>query len=334
MLDVITIGTAARDVFLKSKLFKVLRDPEHLPKLGFATGEAECFALGSKIEIEDAEVAVGGGAANTAVTFARYGLKTGALIRLGADAPGSEIIASLGDERVMPIAIRDPKRRTAYSTILLSPNGERTILVYRGASESLTKKEIPFGKLAAQWAYIAPGGIPFPAMQGIIAALKRNNTLIALNPSKQYLALPKSKLHAMLNDADIVFVNREEASRVTGVSYDDVRGIFKKFDDIVPGIAVMTDGKKGAYVSDGQTLFSSPAFRDKTFADSTGAGDAFSSAFVIGIMKTRSIEEAIRMGMANSASVVAHIGAQEGILHKKDYAQKRWQKLSIKTTKL
>ncbi|MDO8557475.1 MAG: carbohydrate kinase family protein [Candidatus Jorgensenbacteria bacterium] len=334
MFDIITIGTATRDVFLKSKLFKILRAKKHLEKLGFITGEAECFALGSKIEIEDAEITVGGGATNTAVTFARYGLKTASLIRIGNDPSGDEITSSLKKEKIEAFVVRDAKRRTAYSTILLSSGGERTILVYRGASESLEEREVPFSKLNAKWAYIAPGGISFPVIEKIVATLKKNNTFIAFNPSKHYIALPKAKLHKILHEVDIVLVNREEASRITGVSYENTRGIFKKFDDIVPGIAVMTDGKKGAFVSDGSNIFESPAFHKEKFIDSTGAGDAFSSAFVVGIMKTKSIEEAIRMGMANSASVVEYVGAQKGILHKREYHDARWKKLAIKVNKL
>ena len=267
MFDIITIGTATRDVFLKSRLFKVLHDPKHLKKLGFTTGEAECLALGSKIEVDDMAVTVGGGAANTAVTFTRYGLETAALIRVGNDSAGDDIAETLKREKVKLYAIRDKNNPTAYSTILLSHNGERTILVYRGASESLEEREVPFSKLKAKWAYIAPGGISFPVMEKIIATLKKNNTFIAFNPSKHYIALPKAKLHKILHEVDIVLVNCEEASRITGVHYENTRGIFKKLDDIVPGIAVMTDGKKGAFVSDGSEIFESPAFDNKKFVE-------------------------------------------------------------------
>ena len=50
--DVITIGTATMDVFLTSRFFKVLKDRKHLEKIGFFVGEAQCFALGSKMEID------------------------------------------------------------------------------------------------------------------------------------------------------------------------------------------------------------------------------------------------------------------------------------------
>ena len=132
------------------------------------------------MEIENATETVGGGATNAAVAFARFGLRTASLIRVGSDAPGNEIIASLKRENITPIAVRDAERRTAYSTILLSRGGERTILVYRGASEFLKKDEVPFGTLKTRWAYIAPGGIPFPTTSAIAATLFGNYLLALL----------------------------------------------------------------------------------------------------------------------------------------------------------
>ena len=51
--DVITIGTATRDVFLQSPLFKgEIKNPAELKKLGIYAEEATCFGLGSKIGID------------------------------------------------------------------------------------------------------------------------------------------------------------------------------------------------------------------------------------------------------------------------------------------
>ena len=69
MFDVITIGTAAKDTFLISRFFKILKDSKHLKKFDFPTGEAQCFALGGKIELDNQVIATGGGATNAAVTF-------------------------------------------------------------------------------------------------------------------------------------------------------------------------------------------------------------------------------------------------------------------------
>ena len=66
--DIITIGSATRDIFMKSEQFKIVEDKS------FATGQGECFALGSKIEIKDIVFASGGGGTNTAVTFFQHRL--------------------------------------------------------------------------------------------------------------------------------------------------------------------------------------------------------------------------------------------------------------------
>lgn len=329
MFDVITIGTATRDIFLRSSLFKTLHDPKHLEKLGFKTGEAECFALGSKLEVEKPVFTVGGGAANAAVTFARQGLKTAALIKIGDDALGKEIVRGLKEEKITPLPMVDKKEGTSYSTILLTPQGERTILVYRGASEDLEKKEVPFRKLKAKWAYIAPGGINFLLMQEIVMHLKRQGTQIAMNPSKNYLKLGAERLKGLLKWLDVVIMNREEASLLTGMRYENERGIFKKFDGLIDGIAVMTDGPNGSKVSDGSYLYSAGIFREKKLVDRTGAGDAFGSGFVAGFIERNDIHYALRLATANAASKVEQIGAQTGLLHKKDLNQSRFKYLDL-----
>src|SRR3989344_9575939 len=100
MLDGVTVGTATRDVFLRSRLFKTVHDPKHLERLGFPTGEAQCFALGAKVEVERPLVSVGGGAANAAGTFARQGVKAAALFKIGKDENGRAVLGDLRKERV------------------------------------------------------------------------------------------------------------------------------------------------------------------------------------------------------------------------------------------
>ena len=101
--DIITIGTATRDVFLTSPLFKVLTDVAHLKKIGFPTGEAQCFALGGKVEIDAPVLTTGGGATNAAVTFGRQGFKAACLAKIGDDAIAGDVEAELVKEGVKTI---------------------------------------------------------------------------------------------------------------------------------------------------------------------------------------------------------------------------------------
>lgn len=104
-----TIGSATRDVFLESSLFKVLNDPVHLKKIGFPTGEAQCFALGSKIEVDKPVLTIGGGAANAGVTFVRQGFSTSSFVRVGDDQNGKAILEDLRSEKITPLLIKDKK---------------------------------------------------------------------------------------------------------------------------------------------------------------------------------------------------------------------------------
>ena len=271
----------------------------------------------------------GGGAANAATTFARQELKTGALIRVGADAFGDAIVDHLRHERITPFAVRDTHVGTGYSTILLTPGGERTILVYRGASEGLAKNEVPFRKLSARWAYVAPGTTPFPVMREILASLKARGTKLAFNPSKSYLSLGDMKTKELFGMLDVVIMNREEASYLTGVAYKNERGLFKKLDQLTPGVAVMTDGPNVALVSDGKYLYKAGIFKEKKLVDRTGAGDAFGSGFVAGLLQKNDITYALRLAAANATSVVESVGAEEGILTKRAFGEKRWKYLDL-----
>lgn len=341
MFDVITIGTATQDIFLKSKYFKVIQDKNHLKKIGFPTGEAQCFALGGKIEIEEPIITTGGGATNSAVTFARQGLKTASLIKVGDDSAGKNILEELKRENIEPLIVTNGDKSTAYSVILLSPEGERTILVYRGASETLKIKDVPLEKFASRWAYISPGGIDFEIIEKIFDYLYKNNVLIAFNPSRPYLELGIDKLKALFGQSRVVLLNREEASFLTGIDYDKESEIFKKIDDITPGIAVMTDGSNGAFVSDGRQIYKSGVFNPKEIIDRTGAGDAFGSGFVAALIhkgescdknvcRSDNIEYAIRFGTVNADSVIRQIGAKAGILNKEEVENnKKWQKIEV-----
>ena len=361
MFDIITIGTATRDVFLTSKLFKVIKDPEHLKKIGILTGEAECFALGSKIEIEKPIFTTGGGAANAAVTFARQGLKTASLMRLGKDPEAESILKELKKEKVFVFPVFDKNLSTGYSAILLSPNGERTILAYRGASHNLKATEIPFDKISARggsppkadapmehasggksrWAYISPGNIPFPTLLKIYSHLEKQNTLIAINPSKYLIEMGIKKLEPILSKSKVVILNREEASYLTKTKYQNEKGIFERLDKAVLGIAVMTDGPKGVIVSDGRKIYQAKTFKNKKVVDRTGAGDSFGSGFVCGLISRKekcdknkcapaNIAYAIQLGAANATSNLEKIGATEGLLTKNDFEKNpRWKTLKI-----
>lgn len=329
MYDVVTIGTATRDVYITSPSFKALKDPKHLEALGFPTGEAECLALGAKIDIEAPVFTMGGGALNSAVTFSRLGFKTAASFKVGNDEFGEVLVSQLKNEKVSSIVSRDASVGTAYSTILLNPNGERTVLAYRGASGAIRNRDIVFRKLKARWAYVVSGHMPLTLLTSLVEHLGKNGTRVAFSPSRYHVEMGVKKLRPILKYVQAVFMNREEAALFTKEEYKHEKLIFRKLDEAIQGISIMTDGAEGSLVSDGRYLYRARTFKEKKLVDRTGAGDAFGAGFVAGLMRDKDVPYALRLASANATSVVERIGASEGVLTLKEFQNKRWQYLDL-----
>lgn len=345
MFDIITIGTATRDVFLRSPLFKgEIKDQKELKKMGIHTEEATCFGLGSKIGIEEPIMEIGGAAINAAVTFAKQGFKTAAFFKIGNDEAGKSIIEKLKAEKIVNLGVIDKKVKTAFSTILLSPDSERTILTYRGASKTIKGSEIPFNKFKSKWVYISPSNMNFGLVMKIVNHFHNQKSLIAINPSGAMIKMGIKKLAPVFKKTKVLILNREEAAYLAEMDYNNKEGIFKKIDEVVGGIFVMTDGEKGAWISDNLNIYRIDNFKNKKRIDKTGAGDSFGSGFVSGLIvkneeckkgfcAANNITYAARLASANAASNVEQIGAETGILTKKEFeTDKRWEKLNIKIT--
>src|SRR3989344_433442 len=319
--DIITFGSAAQDIHLKSKSFKILKNEDD-----FQTGEGICLALGSKINVEDVIFLSGGGGTNTAATFAKQGFKTAFCGGIGADISGLEIIRELRHLRVdTRFVVKKKEKHTNTSVIISSIGDDRTILVYRGASDAMSIKDMNLKKIKkAKWFYLAPlSGSLCDSFGEIIDFAKANNIKVAINPSMQQLSLPHEQLKNILQKVDILFLNQEEASHLTGIPFQQESEIFKKIDEICPGVAVMTKGGEGTVVSDGKYLYSALPRADRKIVDTTGAGDSFAAGFLSEyIRQNGDIEKAIQLGLANSEANLTEVGAKTGLLDKNSEFQR------------
>lgn len=125
---------------------------------------------------------------------------------------------------------------------------------------------------------------------------------------------------------------------MTGKSTGDFAELAKAIHQHGPKIVVITDGPNGSYASDGTNVWSMRNYPDpKPPFERTGAGDAYTSTFVAGLIYSDGdVKTAMQWGPINSMSVVQKVGAQEGLLSKpkleaylkdapKDYAPKEYR---------
>ncbi len=312
MYDVITIGSATRDVFMRSRQIRIMKDAT------FSTGEAECVALGSKIDIEEILFETGGGATNTAVGFRRQGLRTSFVGRIGkSDGRGREVLRELEHEGVdTSLVVRDPRYMTAYSVLLLTQRGERTALVYRGASAEFKRSEMPWARMTAPWLYVTAVGGNLPLIRDIFAFAARKKVKVAWNPGAAELAAGYRLLMPFMRRASMVLLNREEA--VGLYSMDIKRGVdaFKKLCTEIPGMLVVTDGVNGAYACRGGEKYHAGIHRINV-VDTTGAGDAFGCGFIGTYIRSHGdVVRSLQFATANAESVLRTIGAKTGLLNR------------------
>lgn len=309
--DVITFGSAIRDVFLESRGFKRVAVKQ------FGSQGAECFPFGGKVEVDRVTFDTGGGGANSACTFASLGFKTAVVSRLGNDGVGRIIRDRLCLAGVDDIFLTiDKSLVTGYSTILLSPSGERTALIHRGAARVFNTNHVPWSKLSSKWFYISSVGGNLFFLRRIMRRAKEAGARAAWNPGSLEIGKGLSNLEVILRRCDYFQVNLEEAAKLTKQTYDRLDRIFDRLEDIGAPTTVITDGERGAYMlSGGKRMFASVPPHE--CVNATGAGDAFGSGFVAGLLKySGDVEAAFRLAVLNGASVVCEMGAQRGLLKK------------------
>ncbi|MEM4268118.1 MAG: carbohydrate kinase family protein [Candidatus Woesearchaeota archaeon] len=303
MFDIITVGSATVDVFAHTE--------SELIKIKSIEGEEELIAYpsGSKILIKNIDFQTGGGGTNTAVGFARLGLKTAFIGRLGRDSNAKLVLSELKKEKVTFLG-QQGNGFTGYSIVLDSIEEDRTILAFKGENNNLgfPKKE----RLLTRWFYFSSMvDKSFKTQESISMFAKKRGIKIAFNPSSYLTKMGLSYIKKILENCTVVVMNKEEAEMLFGKkSIDNMLMLLIKKG---PVISVITDGKNGVYACDGKRFYFQQANKVKV-AETTGAGDAFASGFVSGMILKNDIKFAMNLGMANATSVVMHIGAKNKLL--------------------
>jgi len=327
MFDVISIGSAVYDGFMETDL-KEIKDKTT------AFGKSLRLPLGEKISGRNVSFEIGGNAVNAAVTFSRQGYRTGIFARIGRDIQGEEIRRRLAEEKIkLDFMEFDSRIQTSFSAIFLS-KGERTIINFPGSGNNLSLAGLLKVKPKTKWFYVSLPGDSYKALPNIVSLAKKQSAKIAFNPTMRHIRESKQTILKLLPKMDFLVLNETEASILTGIDFENPIKSFRKLDKAMPGILAVTYGQKGAAVSDGRFVYRTGIFQNRKTVDRTGAGDAFGSGFVSGLMRG-DIKLAIRLGLANAASVVEAIGANKNSLTRNDFEKSnRWSKVSIKTEKI
>lgn len=316
--DVVTFGSATRDIVIRTaagKLITTNHDPLANKLLG--------FEYGAKISVLHTYDNFGGGACNVAVGLAKLGLRTACRVNLGRDLDGLKIKKNLKAAKISGELISwDRKERTDLSVVIIDEKGggDHVVFADKNASNNLNLGRKRF---ASKWIYIASlTGEWLKLLREIVDLAAKKEIKIAFNPGLAQLSSGYEGLREILHDVEILILTLDEAIELIlskNKNFSLLAGnIARELFSWGPKIVVITEGAKGASAYDGQELNFQEAVKVSEVADTTGAGDAFSAAFLGAIALGKDIRTALLWGVKNGASVIKDYGAQTGLLTREE----------------
>jgi sugar/nucleoside kinase (ribokinase family) len=310
-LDVLAIGNAIVDVIART-------DDDFLGAEGLVKGSMRL------IDADEAErlykrmppglETSGGSAANTIAGLAALGLRTGFIGQVADDQLGEVFrhdICALGiDYRT---AAGNGDAPTARCLVLVTPDAQRTLNTFLGASQYLPAAALDHGQIESAAILYLEGYLwdpaePRAAMEEAIAVARRAGRKVAFTLSDSFCVDRHRDGFRALIDAgkiDILFAN--EAEILSLAEAEDFESAIAGFTGLVP-LLVVTRSEKGALAMRGEERTEVPAEPVDQVLDTTGAGDQFAAGFLAGLVQQRSLEHCLTMGAVAAAEVISHYG--------------------------
>lgn len=306
MYDCITIGDATLDRFVileedQSYIHDSLTNPGN---------RNVQFELGQKIPVSSIITDLGGNAVNVATGLAVTGLSTAILSHMGVDEASQECLRILRKKSIDTQFVTQETGASINSSVILSLQGERVLFSHH------TKHMYDFSIIPeTQSIYISSLSQGYrESIDNLVARSRERGIKLFLNPGSYMLQHELSHTLSLLPFLEALFINKEEAQRISQSQSENITELFGILSHITSGCIIITDGKNGAYAYNKDILLYLPT-RPSVLIEATGAGDAFASGFISGYLRDLSLEECLARGIINSSSVVQYIGASHGLLN-------------------
>ncbi|MEJ0002045.1 MAG: carbohydrate kinase family protein [bacterium] len=309
-IDFLAIGDIVIDAFIR------LKDAHVHCKIDSDACEL-CVRFGDKIPFESVTVvpAVGNGP-NAAVSAARLGLASAALTWIGDDQNGKDCLESLKRDKVIRDYVTRQKGVPTNYHYVLWYDVDRTILIKHTEFDYKLPKLKNIG-----WMYLTSlANNSLPYQLEIAQYLKDHpETKLAFQPGTFQIKLGTEQLKDLYARTEIFFCNLEEAQIIVNKPGErNVEVLSKALLEHGPKMVSISDGPNGSYFYTNGELWQLPIYPDiAPPLDRTGAGDAFASTFTAGLALGLDPLVAFSWGPINSMSVVQEIGAQKGLLSRK-----------------
>jgi sugar/nucleoside kinase (ribokinase family) len=309
-LDVVALGNAIVDVIAQA-------DDRFLAAEGLVKGSMGLIdedrahtlygRMGQAVETS------GGSAGNTVAGVASLGGKAGYIGKVADDQLGEVFahdMAAVGVHFDIPRLVGGAA--TARSLINVTPDGERTMSTFLGASVALTAADVDPALIRAAKLVYLEGYLFDPdggrAAFASAAEIARDvGVKVAMTLSDAFVVgRHRAGLLAFMQEAvDVVFANEAEVNAL--FETEDFDAATRALAGRVK-IAAVTRGPAGSVVLSGGETIAVPAEPVDKVVDTTGAGDQYAAGFLFGLARGRPLVDCARLGHLAAGEVIGHYG--------------------------
>jgi sugar/nucleoside kinase (ribokinase family) len=311
-IEIVGIGNALVDILSHT-------DDAALKKMALAKGTMhlidQAAAESLYAQIGPATEMSGGSAANTIAGIASFGGRAAYVGKVASDQLGTVFRHDLTAQGIhMTTPAYDGDLSTGCCIVLVTPDGERTMNTYLGASNALTSADLDLPLIeSAQYIYLEGYLFDPPAAKEAFftaaATAKNARTRVALTLSDLFCVGRHRDDFAQLihSHVDVLFANEQELiAQYLAPDFDTAVTAARGSADIL----AVTRSEKGVVIITADEVIETPAQKVKKVVDTTGAGDLFAAGFLYGLTQNLSLPECSRLGVIAAAEVISHIGAR------------------------
>jgi ribokinase len=265
-----------------------------------------------EVYIKDLNLSCGGSAANTMVGLSRLGLKTGYIGKVSNDPEGNLILENLKNEDVNTNGVIIGEGRSGCVMGYVDLSGQRALYVDPGVNDLIKPEEIKIEylkdvKILHLTSFV---GESIKAQEALLGELP-STVNVSFDPGRIYAEKGLRYLKKILERTNILLINEEELKILTSKNStfeDRINALMNYELDLI----VVKRGEKGCYVMNVKESHSIEAFQVKC-KDTTGAGDAFNSGFIYGLLEGKNLYNSCVIGNYVAACCVEEIGTINGL---------------------
>ncbi len=292
-IDIIAVGYPSLD-----RIVKIYGDPE--------------FGKTSTIKNSDNQkIYYGGCNVNVAFLCSKLNLVSMPMMRVGDDFESSGYEDFLSDANVLLDGVEKIQSEYTSNTYLIeNESGEHITLFNFGAMDD--KYEVKLNEdliKRAKYGIITIGSLAYNSKFADLCV--KNNVPIIFGMKWHYDVLNEETLQKLLTQSQIIFMNEsEEKEIIESLKLSKITDLLQsKYTKCL----IITKGKQGSKIiyEDDKTIIVKevPIVKPEKVIDTTGAGDAYLSGFVYGLINNKPYEECGRIGATISSYVIEAMGA-------------------------